>query len=202
MKTAGHAGGFLLWSRPPPAHREIMDILAISGSARHASTNTAMLRAVADIMRAEHRITVFSQIGDLPTFSPDLEREPLPRPVQNFTSLIRRSDAVIISSPEYVRSIPGGLKNAIDWLVSRDEIINKPIALMHASHRGDDMLSQIRVVLSTVSTRFREDLFLRFHLVKKSPDEILDYLKQPEPSQDVARFIRAFAACCDEGRVP
>lgn len=179
-----------------------MDILAISGSARQASTNTAMLHAVANIMQADHRVTVFGQIGDLPTFSPDLEREPLPPPVQHFASLIRKCDALIIASPEYVRSIPGGLKNAIDWLVSRDEIINKPIALMHASHRGDDMLSQIRVVLSTVSSRFCEDLFLRFNLMKKSPDEILDALKQPEPAREIARFLRAFAARCNEGRVP
>ncbi len=139
-----------------------MKILAISGSGRASSTNTAMLRAVAEIARPLHDVTVFAGIADLPVFSPDLEAEPLSAEVQRFVESIRESDCVIIASPEYVRAIPGGLKNAIDWLVSREEIIGKPIALMHASHRGDDMLEQLRLVLSTVSQRFSPDLFLRF----------------------------------------
>jgi chromate reductase len=148
-----------------------MKILAISGSGRVNSTNTAMLHAVADIARPGHNISVFSGVAELPVFSPDLEEDPLPVEVQSFVELIHESDCLIISSPEYVRAIPGGLKNAIDWLVSRDEIINKPIALMHASHRGDDMLAQLRLVLATVSKQFSEDLFLRFELMKLTPGE-------------------------------
>lgn len=139
---------------------------------------------------------MFDRIGDLPVFSPDLEAEPLPDPVRIFVDQIRRSDGLILSSPEYVRAIPGGMKNAIDWLVSRDEIINKPIALMHGSHRGDDMLAQLRTVLSTVSTRFSSDLFLRFELMKKSPAEIEQHLARPERRQDIDNFLRRFAEFC------
>lgn len=160
------------------------------------STNTAMLRAVSDIVRSDHSISVFDGICDLPIFSPDFEADPLPGPVKDFAALIRRSDGLIVSSPEYVRAIPGGLKNAIDWLVSRDEIISKPIVLMHASHRGDDMLAQIRRVLSTVSTQFNEDLFLRFELMKKSPTEIEEHLNLPANRRVVADFIQQFAAHC------
>lgn len=173
-----------------------MNLLAISGSGRKASTNTAMLRAVSAIARPGHEVTVFDAIADLPVFSPDLESGSLPEPVENFAALVARSDGVIISSPEYVRAIPGGLKNAIDWLVSRDEIIDKPIALMHASHRGDDMLGQIRTVLSTVSTRFSQDLFVRFQLMKKSPEEITAHFEQPDNRQVVAAFVESFARHC------
>lgn len=173
-----------------------MEFLAISGSARSLSTNTAMLRAVAEIARPEHKIEVFDRVADLPVFSPDLEDRPLPDPVRDFVARIERSDGLIISSPEYVRALPGGLKNAIDWLVSRDEIIHKPVVLMHASHRGDDMLAQLRRVLSTVSDRFREDIFLRFELMKKSPPEIADDLAQPANRRAVREFIQRFAAFC------
>ena len=101
-----------------------------------------------------HRVTVYASLPDLPVFSPDLEAAALPAAVQRLVTLIAEADGLIIASPEYIHSIPGGLKNAIDWLVSRDEIIFKPIALIHASHRGEDMLAQLRLVLSTVSTRF------------------------------------------------
>lgn len=177
-----------------------MRFLVISGSARRDSTNTAMLRTVSDIVQPDHVLEVFDGIGDLPVFSPDREDSPLPPTVQAFISSIQRSDGLIISNPEYVRAIPGGLKNAIDWLVSRDEIISKPVVLMHASHRGDDMLAQIRLVLSTVSTGFQEDLFLRFALMKKSPKEIHNHLNQAENRKAVTDFVQSFAkACAPEG---
>ena len=131
-----------------------MRFLAISGSARRASTNTAMLRGLQAAAGAEHGVAVYDRIGGLPVFSPDLEEAPLPAAVAGLAAAVAAADGVIIASPEYVRSIPGGMKNAIDWLVSREELIAKPIALAHASHRGDDMLAQLRTVLATVSGRF------------------------------------------------
>lgn len=173
-----------------------MKILAISGSARANSTNTALLRSVSEIAQPDHQVTVFSGVANLPVFSPDLESGPLPASVQNFVDAIRESDGVIISSPEYVRAIPGGLKNAIDWLVSRDEIISKPIALMHASHRGDDMLAQLRLVLSTVSQCFAQDLFVKFELMKLSPDEISHHMTAPSRRAAVTEFLQGFAKYC------
>lgn len=91
-------------------------------------------------------IDVFDGIGNLPVFSPDLEGSDEPLVVRIFKQAISESDGLVISSPEYVRSIPGGLKNAIDWLVSGNELIGKAIALVHASHRGDEMLNMLRTV--------------------------------------------------------
>lgn len=169
-----------------------MKILAISGSPRVASTNTALLNTVSKIAPPDHQITVFSGTADLPVFSPDLENQPLPHSVQSFIDMIQKSEGLIISSPEYVRAIPGGLKNAIDWLVSRDEIIGKPIALMHASHRGDDMLAQLRLVLSTVSDGFTEECFLKFDLMKCSANEISQLLMEPSNRVKIAAFLRDF----------
>jgi chromate reductase, NAD(P)H dehydrogenase (quinone) len=114
--------------------------------------------------------------------------------VQNFITLIRAAEGVIIASPEYVHSIPGGLKNAIDWLVSRDEIVSKPIALLHASHRGEDMLAQLRLVLATVSSGFAPEVFLRFALMKRSPEEIARYLGEAPQQQALRAYVTAFAA--------
>ncbi len=173
-----------------------MKILALSGSGRDASTNTAMLHAVSKIAQPSHQVTVFSGVADLPVFSPDAEKEPLPQAVQAFIQMIHESDGLIVSSPEYVRAIPGGLKNAIDWLVSRDEIIGKPIALMHASHRGDDMLAQLRLVLSTVSDGFSHETFLRFGLMKLSPSDISTVMLEPANRTKVTGFLQEFASHC------
>jgi NAD(P)H-dependent FMN reductase len=136
---------------------------------------------------------VFHHLGTLPVFSQDAEGDETPRQVLQFMQSISDADGIIISSPEYVRAIPGGLKNAIDWMVSRDEIVFKPIALAHASHRGDDVLASLRLVLSTVSTRFVDHPFLRIPLLGKSPDEIREALRLPENESQIRSFLSSFA---------
>lgn len=178
-----------------------MKILAISGSARQASTNTALLRALSAIAPEGISVDVLDGIGDLPVFSPDREGSDLPQSVATFIRKISDCDGLLISSPEYVRSIPGGLKNAIDWLVSGDQVIGKPIALVHASHRGDDMLSALRIVLATISSNFNHGLFFRLPVMKETPDAILEILKAPANRLAAEQFLRDFAVFCrDHGR--
>lgn len=94
-----------------------MKILALSGSARRLSTNTALLRALEEIAPPDIALSTYAGLGGLPVFSPDLEDLPLPDSVVHFKRCIEASDGILISSPEYARGVPGGLKNAIDWLV-------------------------------------------------------------------------------------
>ncbi|WP_406737059.1 NADPH-dependent FMN reductase [Thioclava sp. GXIMD4215] len=139
---------------------------------------------------------MYDRLGDLPVFSPDQESDP-PEPVVTLTGMIRKSDGLIIASPEYVRSIPGGLKNAIDWLVSREELIHKPIALMHASHRGDDMLAQLRLVLATVSSGFLPEVFLKLELLHIPQPEIETHLSQDKQRHDMENDLNRFSAAIE-----
>jgi len=169
-------------------------ILAISGSARESSTNTALLRAMRKLAPVDVELLVIHNLNTLPIFSPDTEGNKTPMVVCEFLETVSVADGIIISSPEYVRAIPGGLKNAIDWMVSRFEIIDKPISLVHASHRGDDMLASLRLVLSTVSSNFLESLFFRIPLIGKSPQEITELLSQPEHESQIVSFLHNFVA--------
>lgn len=171
-----------------------MKILAISGSTRQLSTNTELLKVLADIAPSNIEIQLFDGLRGLPVFSPDLEGEHTPPSVLQFCNLISNADGVIISSPEYVRAIPGGLKNAIDWLVSREEIIYKPVALLHASHRGEDMLHDLRRVLHTITPKFDENSFQAFHLMQKSPAEIREMLDTDEHRDQMIAFLESFTA--------
>lgn len=178
-----------------------MKILAVSGSARQASTNTALLRGLRAAAPEGIEVEVFHEVGGLPVFSPDLEAEP-PDAVRRFKLSVADCDGMIISSPEYIRGIPGGLKNAIDWLVSGDEIIGKPVVLAHASHRGDDMLASLRTVLATVSSRFNQTLFYRLPVMKESPEAIIRLLESPVAREDARAFLAAFADYCRESCPP
>ncbi len=176
-----------------------MRLLAISGSPRAASTNTAMLECFCRQAPAGVEVTLYRGLADLPVFSPDREGINTPMVVREFFDALRQADGIIISSPEYVRGIPGGLKNAIDWLVSGEEIIGKPVVLTHASHRGDDMLAALRLVLATVTQRFREDIFLQLPLMSKSPEEVRKVLREQDCAQKIGQFLNEFAQEIEKG---
>lgn len=169
-----------------------MRLLAISGSARKASTNTVLLQEISRQSPKNIEIEVFAGVGDLPVFSPDREGEHTPPEILSLATKIKQADGLIISSPEYIHAIPGGLKNAIDWMVSREEIIGKPIALIHASHGGEDVLQSLRLVLHTVSDRFDEGNFLRFLLRSKTSAEIQSLLGAPEAQKQIREFLVRF----------
>ena len=177
-----------------------MKVLAISGSARRDSTNTAMLQAIREVAAPRFDIRVFHEIGALPVFSRDREGENTPRTVRDFMKAVEANDGLIVSSPEYVRTLPGGLKNAIEWLVSAELIVYKPVVLAHASHRGAEMLATLRDVMSTVTSNFNSEIFLRFPLMKKSPDEIRQIVGTPENRCRVDRFLEEFSEFCQTVR--
>ena len=112
-----------------------MKILAISGSLRAKSYNSAIIQAFKDM---DADINIYTDLGNLPFFNPDinnhtLEQDNSPTIIQELRKNILLSDAIIISTPEYAFEIPGVLKNALDWLVSSAEIIDKPVAVVSAS---------------------------------------------------------------------
>ncbi|KVM65285.1 FMN reductase [Burkholderia gladioli] len=176
-----------------------MNLLAISGSARSGSTNTAMLKAMKVLAPEGIEFSVFHRLDSLRVFSPDLESETPPE-IAKFLDCVSYADGLIISSPEYVRAVPGGLKNAIDWMVSRFEIIEKPIVLVHGSHRGDDMLTSLRLILSTVSSGFLENLFLRIPLIGKTPEEISALVLSSAYSEQIGEFLRDFVSAISRMR--
>lgn len=110
-------------------------LVGVSGSLRKGSYNTALLNNIIDdLLPEETSMEVFS-IGDIPLYNADLDKpEAISRPVsvQLFRKVLEKSDGLIIVSPEYNYSIPGLLKNAIDW-ASRGEdspLVHKPVAVM------------------------------------------------------------------------
>jgi NAD(P)H-dependent FMN reductase len=112
-----------------------LKILAISGSLRLASSNTTLLRAASRLAPENVVVTIYSGLGELPPFNPDLDREGLVAPpaVADFRCQLQASDGVLISSPEYAYGVPGALKNALDWIVSSGEFMAKPVAFINAN---------------------------------------------------------------------
>ncbi len=115
----------------------MIKILALSGSLRARSSNTAILRSMIGLAFHDMKISLDDQIGVLPHFNPDLDQEIVPASVKIWRDRLQEVDGVIICTPEYAHGIPGVLKNALDWLVSSGELVNKPIAVISASPSPD-----------------------------------------------------------------
>lgn len=110
-----------------------MNILAISGSLRVASTNTLLLRAITALAPANVNIQLYDRLDTLPYFSPERDVEPAPEPIHLLRILLQEADAVIICTPEYIHGMPGVLKNMLDWLASSGEFVYKPVSVISAS---------------------------------------------------------------------
>jgi chromate reductase, NAD(P)H dehydrogenase (quinone) len=112
-----------------------MRILAISGSLRRDSHNTALLRAAADLLPPDVEVVIHDGLRDIPPFDEDMLAF-APAAVQRLREQVSGADAVLVSTPEYNSSIPGQLKNALDWLsrpLADSPLRNKPAAVVGAS---------------------------------------------------------------------
>jgi chromate reductase, NAD(P)H dehydrogenase (quinone) len=127
-----------------------MRVLAISGSLRAASINSALLRTAARLAPPHIKVTQCVVLGELPLFNPDLEVH-VPSSVAQLRAQIASADALLIASPEYAHGVTGTIKNALDWLVSFEAFINKPVAVLNASPRAHHADSSLRETLKTMS---------------------------------------------------
>jgi len=116
---------------------DFIQLVGMSGSLRKGSYNTMLLRAAAQLLPVDVSMDIVS-IEDIPLYNADLDlpaAKERPESVEHFRKMLTDADGILISSPEYNYSIPGGLKNAIDW-ASRGEdspLLRKPVAVIGAT---------------------------------------------------------------------
>lgn len=131
-----------------------MRILGISGSLQARSANVALLESARALAPSGVQLVIYDGLRDLPQFNPDLEeRAPLPI-VEAWRSELRKSDALLIASPEYGFSLPGALKNAIDWVIGSGELERKVVAVtasVNHPERGRRGLAALENTLSALS---------------------------------------------------
>lgn len=112
-----------------------MTILGISGSLRAGSHNTRLLRAAAELLPPGAELEVYEGLREIPAYVQGDEESP-PEPVMRLKATLRHADAVLIATPEYNHSIPGALKNALDWVsrpLAGNPLMGKPTLVIGAS---------------------------------------------------------------------
>ena len=162
-----------------------MKVLAISGSLREASNSTALLRALREEAPAGVEVELWQGLKEIPPYDADDDLVPGPAPVEAFREVVREADAVFFATPEYNSSIPGALKNALDWAsrpLATNAFRNKPVAVVGSSagaFGGVWAAAELRKVLGAMGARVTEVELAVGHAGEKLDDpEIAQALRE------------------------
>src|SRR3712207_4618726 len=136
-----------------------MRLLAVSGSLRAGSHNTDLLRAAEEVAPAGVDVELWEGLKDVPPYDADDDVQPAPAAVEALREAVRQADALIFATPEYNSSVPGQLKNALDWVsrpLAPNALRNKPVAVVGASTGMFGAVwaqAELRKVLAAIGAR-------------------------------------------------
>jgi chromate reductase, NAD(P)H dehydrogenase (quinone) len=175
-----------------------LTLLGISGSLRHASYNTALLRAARELVPEGMAIEIYDRLGEIPPYNDDVRQAGLPEPVADLRARIAAADALLIATPEYNYSVPGVLKNAIDWASrpSPDLVLqHKPVGIVGAT-TGNFGTVRAQLALRQVFVFTESYVLLKPEvLVRQAASVFSDGRLTDEPTRDLLRqFLAALAA--------
>jgi chromate reductase, NAD(P)H dehydrogenase (quinone) len=173
-------------------------VLAICGSTRTRSANLSIIRYVAALMPDKVEMDIYEGLSDLPHFNPDLDKDIVPPTVQSLRDRISEADGVLICTPEYVFSLPGALKNALEWCVSTILFSEKPVALITASASGVKAHESLQLVLKTIGASLREETQLLIQGAKGKVDG-QDTITDPDTGRQLKELAAAFAVRLQTG---
>jgi chromate reductase len=154
-----------------------MRILAISGSLRRGSHNTMLLRAAEGLLPPEHELVFWDGLRGVPPYDEDSDVETAPASVAALRTAVAEADAVLFATPEYNSSIPGALKNALDWAsrpMATNAFRNKPVAVIGSSAGMFGAVwaqAELRKVLAAMGARVAEVEIAVGHAAEKFDDE-------------------------------
>ncbi|XDD54757.1 NADPH-dependent FMN reductase [Leptospira sp. WS4.C2] len=141
-------------------------ILAISGGISPTSYNKKILRTLQNTFLEECELKIYDEIANFPFFASGTSDDEIPKVIKDFLNEIQKADGILICSPEYVFSIPGVLKNALEWAVSSVVFTDKPVALITAASVGEKAHESLLLVLKTIGAKLSEETNLLVSGVK------------------------------------
>ncbi|HCS20857.1 MAG TPA: FMN reductase [Bacteroidetes bacterium] len=167
------------------------NIFAIIGSASSDSANLKLVEQIASLTIDLFNVTIFNDLKTLPHFDPELSAGDPPASIVAFREAIEKSDGVLICTPEYVFSLPSGLKNALEWCVATTLFSEKPCGLITASASGQKGHEELQLIMKTLMAKFTDDTTLLIQGVKGKFDEQKN-LRDTETIRKVDAFIEAY----------
>lgn len=169
------------------------NIFVINGSASENSSNQKLIECFADLTKDFFSLAVCNDLKTFPHFDPELSIENTPQVILEFRNLIENADGVLICTPEYVFSIPSGLKNVIEWCVSTTVFSEKPTGIITASASGQKGHEELQLIMKTLSAKFIPETTLLIQGVKGKID-LGGNITDSNTKNDLEKFSTAFKA--------
>ncbi len=167
------------------------NIFIIVGSASENSSNEKLVDYIANETVGVFKTTVLRNLKYLPHFDPEMSNENPPQEIIALREHIVQADGIIICTPEYVFSIPSGLKNVIEWCVSTVVLSDKPVGLITASAHGQKGHEELKLIMKTVMAKFTDDTTLLISGVKGKVSRD-GQITDTQTRNDVTKFIEKF----------
>lgn len=145
---------------------ERKNIFAIIGSASSNSANLKVVEKIQKLAEDEFNVQIYNDLKLLPHFDPELSTDNPPEAIIKLRQAINHADAIIICTPEYVYSIPSGLKNAIEWCIATTVFSDKPCGLITASAGGEKAHEELQLIMKTAMAKFNETTTLLIRGIK------------------------------------
>ena len=167
------------------------DVFIIVGSAGKNSSNEKLAAFIQDLLSGNFNVNIFPDLKILPHFDPELSIQNPPQIIVEFRKTIENADGIIICTPEYVFSIPSGLKNAIEWCIATTVFSDKPLGIITASASGQKGHEELKLIMKTVMANFTQETSLLIQGIKGKISvggEIID----DKTKDDLQNLIVAF----------
>ncbi len=142
------------------------NIIGICGSASRNSTNLSILKWIKETGKLDFNLEIIDDLTQFPHFKTELTDKNTPQQIIAFRNKIANADGIIICTPEYVFSIPSGLKNMIEWCVSTTVFSDKIIGIITASASGEKGHEELQLIMETIQTKFTEETTLLIKGIK------------------------------------
>jgi chromate reductase len=166
-------------------------VLAICGSIKTDSANHKLIHHLQLLAKGHFEIELFEGLNDLPYFDPNPEMENHYESVTTFRKRIQEADGILICTPEYVFSLPGILKNALEWTVSTTVFTNKPAALITASSSGKIAHESLQLVMKTLGVKTTTETTLLISGIKSKMNDA-GVVHDATTLQQLSILIRSF----------
>ena len=145
----------------------------------------------------DFNLTIYNELKSLPHFDPELSAGNPPKQIIEFRNKIEQADGIIICTPEYVFSIPSGLKNAIEWCIATTIFSDKPTGLITASASGIKGHEELQLIMKTAMAKFTDQTSLLIQGIKGKIDG-QGNLTDQETKNQLDKFIDGFIKIINE----
>ena len=169
------------------------NVVALIGSAATSSANHILIHYIRSEAKDIFQVIVYDKLKTLPHFDPDQSLEHTPSEIADLRNLIHNADGIIISTPEYVFSIPSGLKNALEWCVATTVFSGKPLGIITAPTSGLKGHEELKLIMRTLMATFTPETTLLIQGIKGKIDAHGDII-DVQTKESIQHFTKALTA--------